>query len=219
MFVRAVKTAKAPTLVQLSRGQIVHDIARLWKSVAPGGLAYRRALVKDVITAGLLGGAGDVLCQYAIENNTKLDIQRAVAVTAYSALYCGGFLHHFFKLYPVGVAAFRSCFGIKRLAPGSLGGTLGLGLLDNVQCALLYIPSYFIGVGLLQGDSVDACTTSLKENWVKTYGVCSAFWLPFMCANFRFIPRHLNLTAMLAANFFWSVGMDWMAHRNDTYCC
>lgn len=66
-------------------------LQRLIKHVAPGGLAYRRALLSDVVSAAALGGVGDVICQVAVEGVSWEDVEkrRVIALTVFSSAYIG----------------------------------------------------------------------------------------------------------------------------------
>ena len=64
---------------------------RLVKHVAPGGPAYRRALLSDVVSAAALGAVGDVICQIGAEGVSwkDLDKRRVIALTVFSSAYIG----------------------------------------------------------------------------------------------------------------------------------
>jgi hypothetical protein len=66
-------------------------LRRLVKHVAPGGPAYRRALMSDVVSAAALGAVGDVICQIGAEGVSwkGIDKQRVVALTIFSSAYIG----------------------------------------------------------------------------------------------------------------------------------
>lgn len=66
-------------------------LRRLVKHVAPGGPAYRRALLSDVVSAAALGAVGDVICQIGAEGVSwqDLDKRRVIALTVFSSAYIG----------------------------------------------------------------------------------------------------------------------------------
>ena len=72
----------------------------------------------------------------------------------------------------------------------SFSHALGCAAVDNVHCARSYISlTFFVGVGLLQGEGFDSAVATLRREWTEAYVYCSAFWLPFMSLNF-FTCRH-----------------------------
>jgi hypothetical protein len=140
----------------------------------------------------------------------------------------GVFCHHLYKVYPVCVSALAGVWraGPKgqhiryhtrsvRLAEETTASGLGCAILDNLHCGAVYTPAYFIGVGLLQGDSLASATANLHKEWWTTYVGCTGFWLPFMWFNFRFVPEARRVQAMASANLAWSVAIDYLAHRGD----
>jgi hypothetical protein len=161
-----------------------------------------RALVKDISSAAGLGAAGDVLCQVAVEgrsiynsdgNRSKIDLQRVSAITLFNAAYIGGFLHFLYRTYPIVVANSARCFWqpiARRLeTPSSLAHCVGCGLVDNVHCGMLYIPAYFLGVGLLEGSTIQSARDGLRNEWWSTYSLwcalrpCTPFFL--LCSYAR----------------------------------
>ena len=134
----------------------------------------RPALRTDIVTAGGLGCAGDLVCQTAVEGES-IDWRRFFAVSSFEALYMGGMFHFFCQAFPLVV-----CAAGRQLPAGSwLGGRLqatssgahafGCAIADNIHDGALMIPSYFIGVGLLQGDSFAQAMTNLRAEWLNSY--------------------------------------------------
>ena len=66
-------------------------LRRLVKHIAPGGPAYRRALMSDVVSAAALGAVGDVICQVGAEGVSWKDVdkRRVIALTIFSSAYIG----------------------------------------------------------------------------------------------------------------------------------
>ena len=120
-----------------------------------------RALSVDICTAAGLGLAGDVICQ-RLEGTDPISLRRLTAVTVYDGLYIGGVLHFLYKLYsPATSAAAHILVSSAPLRKRLLGQTsfshaLGCAAVDNVHCALIYLPTFFVGVGLLQGEGFDS---------------------------------------------------------------
>lgn len=130
-------------------------LTRLRKAVVPGGPAYRRGVAMDVVGAAGFAAASDVLCQVAVEGVplAQADTRRVVALAVWGATYTGGFCHHLYRCYPVLLGS---------------GRPLACSLLDNVHCGALYIPAYFVAVGLMQGGTYDTSVAALKREWWYT---------------------------------------------------
>ena len=175
-----------------------------------------RALGVDVCSAAGLGFAGDIICQ-KIEGK-PFDFRRLQAMTTFSAVYTGAFLHF---LYPHFPNAARAAANLVSSAPlrkrlldqRSFSHAVGCAAVDNVHCALIYLPTFFVGVGLLQGESFDSAVATLRREWRDAYVYCTAFWVPFMSLNFKLVPPSHRVRAMASANFFWNVIIDYVAHR------
>ena len=128
------------------------------------------ALATDVATAGVLGVVGDVACQLAVEGQPALDSRRVVSLGVFNSAYIGSFLHLLYQAYgPLVVVATsglaRGPLRRRLRGPDSLLHSLGCSLVDNVHNGLIYIPAYFFGVGLLQGDTLSAAATNLRAEW------------------------------------------------------
>ena len=128
------------------------------------------ALRTDIVTAGGLGCVGDLVCQSAVEGDRPFDWRRFTAVGTFEALYMGGLFHFFCQAFPQVVCA------VGRQLPGSwLAGRLqasssaahavGCAVVDNIHDGAIMIPSYFVCVGLLQGDSLSTTRRNLGAEW------------------------------------------------------
>ena len=179
-----------------------------------------RALRTDTATAGALGCAGDFVCQSAIEGERSIDWRRFFAVSSFEGLYMGGIFHFLCQAFPLVVCAAgrqlpaRSWLGDKLQATGSAAHAFGCAVVDNIHDGAIMIPSYFVGVGLLQGDSLADARHNLRAEWLNSYLVGAGFWLPVMSINFAMIPPQYRVRTMAMANVAWSVIIDFMAHRS-----
>ena len=105
---------------------------------------------------------------------------------------------------------------VQRLRLASTESTwhnLSCSVLDNIHCLTIYIPAYFLGVGLLQGDTLARAQRNLADEWWTSYVACSGFWIPYMWLNFSLVPAVKRVQFMAAGNLVWSVAIDWIAHR------
>jgi len=169
-------------------------------------------LLKNMIFAGSLGFGSDLICQSLVEKKDYYDYMRLGSLTVFSMLYIGGFLHYLYKAYPLLVT--RIPFGSLR-NPSSFGHSLVCSLIDNFHCGLIYIPAYFLFMDLSSTNKTyQQSIHHLQSEWLTAYSTCTLFWVPFMCGNFFFVPPIYRVSAMAIANLGWSIGIDYLAHRN-----
>ena len=201
----------------------------------------RHALARDMISAGALGFAGDVVCQLGAErrrlpespdkwrwrergepahDESVFDPRRLASLTAFNTLYIGGFLHFLYQAYPVVTIAVASRLPVgkalrsKLLNVDTLPHAHACAWVDNVHCGSIYIPAYFMCVGLLQGDSASESAVNLRGEFLPTYLSCTLFWVPYMWANFALVPAVRRVQAMAVGNLAWSAIVDYLAHRS-----
>ena len=228
---RAACRRRAPR--QLCTTVHVHNV--------PGVRFRASALATDVISAGVLGLAADAVCQLYTEERelpqagewrwrhggepahdpTVFDPRRLAALTAFSSVYIGAFLHFLYQGYPLVVReAARRLLARGGPLQGKLGDTRTIAhahacaWVDNLHCGVLYIPAYFLGVGYLQGDGARESIENLRKEWWATYASCTLFWVPFMMGNFALMPPHRRVQAMAVGNLCWSVVIDYLSHRS-----
>eukprot|EP00913_Durusdinium_trenchii_P012900 g12114.t1 len=135
--------------------------------------------------------------------------------------YTGGFLHFLYKFYSPTVRAISaylpSALSLPLSRSESMAHCFACAWVDNIHCGSFYIPVYFLSVGLMQSDSLQASKENLMAEWWTTYVTCTGFWVPFMCANWRFCPAAHRVKAMQTANLFWNVIIDHLAHREEVH--
>ena len=148
-----------------------------------------------------------------------IDLRRLGALTVYNGIYVGAFLHFLYQIYPLVVCAAarrvpsRPLLAQRLQNVDSPSHAISCAVVDFAHNNAIYVPSFFLGVGLLQGDRFQTCLTSLRREWVTAGIACSAFWFPFTCLNFYAIPTSRRVQAMATANLAWNVVIDYLAHR------
>jgi hypothetical protein len=178
------------------------------------------ALRTDVATAGGLGCAGDFICQQAVEGQSSMDWRRFAAVSTFAAMYMGGVFHFLCQIFPLVVCAVgrhlpaRYALARQLQTTGSAAHSFGCAIADNIHDGALMIPTYFLGVGMLQGDSFEQARRNLSAEWRASYLADAGFWLPVMSANFALVPAQYRVRTLAAANTAWSVIIDYLAHRS-----
>eukprot|EP00397_Hematodinium_sp_SG-2012_P034721 GEMP01037264.1.p1 GENE.GEMP01037264.1~~GEMP01037264.1.p1 ORF type:complete len:234 (+),score=26.02 GEMP01037264.1:179-880(+) len=147
-----------------------------------------------------LGFIGDIMCQKVVERNEKVNWQRAGAFVFFCAYYQGGVMNYIYNWY--------SCT-LTRYAITSTQGGIITSLVDNfIHVPLLYIPSYYFTVGLLQGGDLESCWEKLRSDIIPTVCACWIVWLPLQALNFSVVPMHLRVAFVNVGCLAWNVILD-----------
>ena len=185
-------------------------------------MAWRATIKKDVIIAGSLGLGADLFCQCVCEQKSleSVDRRRAASIAIFSASYLGVCCNYIYSLYPALATAVMKSHSFQKMAPHMLEPRLVRGgistMADNlVHVPILYLPSYFLAVGTMQGSSISASVEDMQASWWPTLGSCWAFWMPFMALNFAAVPQAQQVRAVACANFCWTVTLDYITQKKD----
>ena len=145
-----------------------------------------------------------------------LDTKRTAALTLFGGLYSGGALHVLYGVFPRAASEIGRISGVPALRnSSSMAHTGTIAMIDNVHCGALYIPTYFIAVGALQGHPHAEVQANLRSEWATTYASCSAFWIPYTFVNFAYVSARNRVKFVAVGNLAWSVAIDYLAHRNQ----
>eukprot|EP00397_Hematodinium_sp_SG-2012_P039204 GEMP01042771.1.p1 GENE.GEMP01042771.1~~GEMP01042771.1.p1 ORF type:complete len:145 (+),score=16.85 GEMP01042771.1:381-815(+) len=140
------------------------------------------------------------MCQKVVERNEKVNWQRAGAFVFFCAYYQGGVMNYIYNWY--------SCT-LTRYAITSTQGGIITSLVDNfIHVPLLYIPSYYFTVGLLQGGDLESCWEKLRSDIIPTVCACWIVWLPLQALNFSVVPMHLRVAFVNVGCLAWNVILD-----------
>ena len=172
---------------------------------------------KDVIIAGTLGLGADLFCQCVCEDKDvrTIDKRRAAAIAIFTGGYIGVTCNYIYSLYP-----HLSRKIAQSILPANICQARTLGIVstaaDNlVHVPILYIPSYFLAVGSMQGMPLSTSVRNMQDGWSSAVGTCWLFWIPFMAFNFRFMPPSHRVRAVAGANFCWTVALDFITQKSD----
>ena len=88
-------------------------------------------------------------------------------------------------------------------------------IFDNVvHVPFIYIPSYFMAVGAMQGETPRESLNALSSQWPSPSVTSSwAFWVPVMSVNFSVVPMAYRVQVVGVANFVWTVLLDYITHE------
>lgn len=155
-----------------------------------------RAMANDIAFCGVTGLFADAVCQMGVEGRRlptewrwrrqgeeiqegAVDARRLVAQTAFNAGWVGGVIHVLYQAYPFGAFALArllppsTALRARLLSDTTLTHALGCAMVDNLHTLFLFNPAYFFGAGLLQGDSVAACSANFRDEWFSSWGTAT----------------------------------------------
>jgi protein Mpv17 len=148
--------------------------------------------------AAFLGGVGDYTCQKYIEKKKKVDTVRLAAMTTFCGFYSGAACHYIFNAYNWMLPKFS-------LATNFRAG-ISKSLFDNlVHCPILYIPCFYVALGLMQGHGTDATANALEREWASSSTACAAFWTPVEAVIFIVVPQHFRILFVNVGNLVWNM--------------
>ena len=199
----------------LSTGLLLHENYRavmraVLRHVAT---AYESALeARPIVTKGITGWAlaftGDNAAQ-ALErrddgrwhqHGEPWDVRRTIAFSTHNGLWSA------FGLHPI-------LNHVERMVPGaSLRAVVTKTAMQlAVMDPLLYLPSVYVGNGLLLGDDFAAILAKAQAEFLPTTVWMWKFWSPVTVIQFRFVPvRH-------QANFINAVDAAWLVLLSVLY--
>ena len=174
-----------------------------------------KGLVRDISCAFVAGGLADAVCQMGERSmggvkKPDWDWTRSFAFSTFTGFYIGGVCTGIFATYP------RIASRILKAKPGvapKLEGAIATALDNFVHVPLMYIPSFYMGTGLLKGEEPEAVVENLRENWTDTVLSCWCFWIPAQFVIFSAVPPVYRVRSVAMGDFIWNVALSYIAHR------
>ncbi|KAL3929528.1 MAG: hypothetical protein SGPRY_001922 [Prymnesium sp.] len=147
-------------------------LARAWRSYSEQ-LASRPLRVK-ALTSATVSGAGDLLCQLAIQRTERVDWRRLATFTTLGGALVAPALHSWYS-------------GLHKLFPGCGASVVARRLfLDQALFAPLFIPIFMGSVLLVDGHPSPRAKVS--EDWWPTVTNNWRLWVPAQLVNFGCVP-------------------------------
>jgi protein Mpv17 len=183
-------------------------------------MAWRATVRRDTAIAGILGLSADIFTQTVCEKKalSSIDKQRSFAIALFSGFYLGVACNYIYSLYPTLASSVIRSNLFQRMLPACETRSQGVisTVADNfVHVPVLYLPSYFVAVGTLQGLPIDQSIQEMQDSWWHTLGSCWAFWVPFMVVNFSLVNPTQRVKAVAGANFCWTVCLDYITQHKS----
>ncbi|KAF9425019.1 Protein required for ethanol metabolism [Podila epigama] len=176
---------------------------------------YNRTLAKypiwtQAFTTGCLFGSGDLIAQFLIEGKAKgsstgsgpeWDAWRTGRMALFGAGFAGPVMHHWYGFLERKIqlsTPFRSLLG--RVA------------VDQLCFAPCFIASFFVGQGLLAGESKETIRDRLKKGYPGALKGNYVVWPAVQLANFWFVPLQHRLMVVNTFALGWNT---YLSHVNQ----
>ncbi|XP_046877640.1 protein Mpv17 isoform X1 [Hypomesus transpacificus] len=173
----------------------------LWRSYQ--ALMIRHPWSVQIITAGSLVGAGDVISQQVIERRglANHNVARTARMMSIGFFFVGPVIGGWYKV-------------LDRLVTGTTKtAALQKMLLDQVCFAPCFLAS-FLGIsGSLNGLSLEDNIHKLERDYTDALISNYYLWPPVQIANFYFIPLQHRLAVVQIVAVAWNSYLSWKANK------
>lgn len=163
----------------------------------------------NFVTGGFLATLGDVICQFGVERQEKLDLKRNFAMAMFGFFYNG---HVSYRIY----CAYPSI--LQRFAPSLMKTPLREGIasssMDNfIHVPFLYTPAFYAITEMLQGRTAEEAKEAFVTCAIPSMVACWGMWIPYQTVNFGFIPPANRTAFMNVGCLAWNVILDYIANN------
>merc|ERR1712107_393743 len=169
----------------------------------------RRPWIANASSAAVLGIGGDVMCQFGFEEKTTLDTKRCAILTGFVAWYHGILCQYVYGSYDLlrrRLPAF-ACSSLLRV------GIWKAGVDCLVHLPSLYVPSFYMWTGVLEGRGVHESWETLRSEWWEGCTSCLIFWGPVDVLMFSVIPQHFRIVFMSTGCLVWNGYLSYCAGK------
>ncbi|XP_026564433.1 protein Mpv17 isoform X3 [Pseudonaja textilis] len=169
---------------------------------------YQRLMVQhpwkvQIITAGTLMGAGDVISQQMIERRGLSGHSgwRTLKMMSIGFCFVGPVIGRWYQVLD------RLVLGKTRMA------ALQKMLLDQVGFAPCFLACFLTLAGTLNGLSLKENWSKLKEDYPDALITNYYIWPAVQVANFYFIPLNYRLPVVQCVAIIWNSYLSWKANK------
>lgn len=131
-----------------------------------------------------------------------LDIARLARMTTFGGLIDTPILYVWYS------------FLDKRFTSVALGTVMKKTILDQLICAPMVYVAFFPWLGLWRGQSLTEIKDTMKSDFLKTYSMDCAVWLPANFISFRFVPSRLRVAYVSFVSLCWSVALSFLGEAS-----
>lgn len=179
--------------------------ARLCRAAFKTSFSKKNLIWTNTISSGVLLAFGDVIEQrleMSWGKATKYDLRRTGRMFAVGLSQ--GPLHHYWYGY------------LDRVLPSRSRRTVGLKILaDQLAAAPFFAVTFFYGMGLLQGKSLDGCWREFVAKFPAVYLFDWCIWPPTQYVNFVYVPSKYRVSYVNAVTVVWDVFLSYMKHFDE----
>ena len=146
----------------------------------------------------------DVLRQTCIEKKKEYDTGRTVRMAIF-----GG------TLYPIWVITWFEFLEMWIGPATSLSGSIGRALLDACTSSPVFLATYLIYNGTLEGKTFAKLRAKLAQDWYTTCKGAWSLWPLAHTINFALVPFHWRVLYMNIIGIGWGTFLSLMGTRNS----
>lgn len=176
---------------------------RFFRRAADRYVAFstEKPYVCSTITAGTLLFCADVTAQsLTAKTGDGIDWRRTGALAIWGMFYYGFPLKWIYFCYD------------RYLGTGRVLTKIFIDVYINAPIFML--PTFYFGTGLLKGrQSVSEIAQQFREEWFEASFGTALWWTPVQYVNFRYVPQHSRILAVVSASFVHKTWLSWLSNR------
>ncbi|XP_070562867.1 mpv17-like protein 2 [Ptychodera flava] len=85
-------------------------------------------------------------------------------------------------------------------------------LLDQIVASPFFATTFFMGMGLLEGETVAKSFDILKEKFISVYTADWCVWPAAQCINFYFVPTRFRVLYVNGVTLGWDTFLSYVKH-------
>merc|ERR1712224_823228 len=151
------------------------------------------------VTSAAVTGAGDLVCQSALEKREVVDWRRFASFTSLGGLLVAPTLHFWYG-------------SLFRWLPEQNKSSVARRLcLDQGLFAPLFLPTFMAADLTLE--SHPNPRDKIRRDWWPALTTSWQIWVPAQAINFGFVPLHFQVLFANGVALIWNTYLSWIAHR------